>query len=44
MEDFDGRVGARTDTLDKVVLVLERAGVEFLNDEQPGVKLKKMSR
>ena len=44
MEDFDGRVGARTDTLDKVILVLERAGVEFLNDELPGVKLKKMGR
>ena len=44
MEDFDGRVGARTDTLDKVILVFERAGVEFLNDEQPGVRLRKMGR
>jgi hypothetical protein len=41
MEDFDGPVGARTDTLRSVVGMLERAGVEFLNDGQPGVRLKK---
>jgi hypothetical protein len=40
MEDFDGAVGARTDTLDKVVTVLEKAGVEFLDDGQPGVRLR----
>jgi predicted transcriptional regulator len=41
MEDFDGAVGARTETLGKVVRALEKAGVEFLNDERPGVRLKK---
>jgi hypothetical protein len=41
MEDFDGPVGARTDTLRKIVGILQRAGVEFLNDDQPGVRLKK---
>jgi hypothetical protein len=41
MEGFEGPVGARTETLGKVVAVLERAGVEFLNDERPGVRLKK---
>jgi predicted transcriptional regulator len=41
MEGFDGPVGARTETLGKVVTVLEKAGVEFLNDERPGVRLKK---
>jgi predicted transcriptional regulator len=41
MEGFDGPVGARTETLGKVVSVLEKAGVEFLNDERPGVRLKK---
>ena len=41
MEGFEGPVGARTETLGKVVTVLERAGVEFLNDERPGVRLKK---
>ena len=41
MENFDGPVGARTETLGKVVAVLEKAGIEFLNDENPGVRLKK---
>jgi hypothetical protein len=39
MEGFDGAVGARTETLGKVVAVMEKAGVEFLNDGQPGVRL-----
>jgi predicted transcriptional regulator len=38
MEEFDGPVAARTDTLGRVVAVLEKAGVEFLNDERPGVR------
>ncbi len=41
MEDFDGPVRARTETLGKVVRALEKAGVEFLNDERPGVRLRK---
>ena len=41
MEGFDGPVGARTDTLRKIMAVLEKAGVEFLNDDQPGVRLRK---
>ena len=40
MEGFDGAVGARTDTLARVIAVLEKAGVEFLNDGKPGVRLK----
>jgi predicted transcriptional regulator len=40
MEDFDGPVGARTDTLHKILAVLEKSGVEFLNDDQPGVRLR----
>jgi hypothetical protein len=40
MEGFDGPVGARTDTVRKIVAVLEKAGIEFLNDGQPGVRLK----
>ena len=40
MESFDGEVGARTSTLSQVQKALERAGVEFLNDGQPGVRLK----
>lgn len=40
MEGFDGPVGARTDTLGKVAGVLQKAGVEFLNDDQPGVRLR----
>jgi len=41
MESFDGEVGARTSTLSQVQKALERAGVEFLNDGQPGVRLKR---
>jgi predicted transcriptional regulator len=40
MEGFDGPVGARTDTLRKIIVVLERAGVEFLNDDRPGVRMR----
>ena len=39
MEGFDGPVGARTETLGKVVDVMEKAGVEFLNGGSPGVRL-----
>jgi len=39
MEDFDGPISARTETLTKIVVNLEKAGVEFLNDDRPGVRL-----
>ena len=39
MEDFDGAVSARTETLTRVVLALEKAGVEFLDEDKPGVRL-----
>jgi hypothetical protein len=42
MEDFDGAVGARTDTLAKVVATLEKAGVEFLDGGRPGVRLREL--
>jgi predicted transcriptional regulator len=41
MEDFEGPIEARTDTLRRVAVTLQKAGVEFLNDDQPGVRLKK---
>jgi predicted transcriptional regulator len=40
MEDFDEAVSARTDTLGRVVAVLEKAGIEFLNGGSPGVRFK----
>lgn len=40
MESFDGEVGARTSTLSLVQKALERAGIEFLNDGSPGVRLR----
>ena len=40
MESFDGPVSARTETLGKVVVLLEKAGIEFLNGGSPGVRLK----
>jgi predicted transcriptional regulator len=41
MESFDGEIGARTSTLSLVQKTLERAGIEFLNDGSPGVRLRK---
>lgn len=41
MEESEGAVDARTDTLIRVMTALDKAGVEFLNDDQPGVRLKK---
>ena len=41
MEETDGPVRARTETLGRVVVALERAGVEFLDDGKPGVRLKR---
>src|SRR5579863_3656199 len=41
MESFDGEIGARTGTLSLVMRALEKAGIEFLNDGQPGVRLRK---
>ena len=41
MEESDGHVDSRTDTLVRVMTALEKAGVEFLNDDRPGVRLTK---
>jgi predicted transcriptional regulator len=40
MEDLDGPVGTRIDTLKRVMAVLDKAGVDFLNDGSPGVRLR----
>jgi hypothetical protein len=40
MEDFDGPISARTETLTRIVVTLEKAGVEFLNDDRPGVRMR----
>ena len=44
MESFDGEIGAWTTTLSLVLKALEKAGLEFLNDGQPGVRLKRPMR
>lgn len=41
MESFEGPVRAWTSTLSQVQATLEKAGVEFLNDDRPGVRVKK---
>ena len=41
MEGYDDEVSGRLGTLNRIVAVLEKAGVEFLNDDQPGVRLRK---
>jgi predicted transcriptional regulator len=40
MEGYEGPVEARTDTVRKVTGVMERAGVDFLDDGQPGVRMR----
>ncbi len=40
MESFAGDIGARTGTLSLVMKALERAGIEFLDDNSPGVRLR----
>jgi predicted transcriptional regulator len=40
MESFAGEVGSRTETLSKVQAALERAGIEFLGEGRPGVRLR----
>ena len=39
MESFDGVIGSQTETLLKVQTALEKGGVEFLDDDRPGVRL-----
>jgi hypothetical protein len=41
MEESNGPVGSRTDSLFKVVAALEKNGVEFLDGGQPGVRLRR---
>jgi predicted transcriptional regulator len=40
MEGNDGPVNARTESLTRVVVTLEKAGVEFLDGDQPGVRMR----
>jgi hypothetical protein len=44
MESFESEIGSRTSTLSKVQAVLERAGIEFLGGDQPGVRLRAPQR
>ena len=43
MESFSGEVGSRTSTLSQVLAALEKAGIQFLNDDAPGVRLRAVS-
>ena len=40
MESFSGEIGSRTSTLSQVMATLEKAGILFLNDGSPGVRLR----
>jgi len=40
MESFAGQIRSRTSTLSQVQQTLEKAGIQFLNDESPGVRLR----
>jgi hypothetical protein len=41
IEDFHGPEGTRVETLKRVTAALEKAGIDFLDDDQPGVRLRK---
>jgi hypothetical protein len=41
MEAFQGPIGSRADTLGNVMAALKKAGIEFLNNDRPGVGLRK---
>ncbi len=40
MEGFDGPISSRTETVAKVAGALEKAGIEFLNHDEPGVRVR----
>jgi len=40
MESFEGAIGCNAGTLHKVQASLEKAGIEFLNHGNPGVRIK----
>ena len=40
MESFEGGIKSQTGTLYNVQVALERGGIEFLDDERPGVRLR----
>jgi hypothetical protein len=40
MERLNKPMTSRSDTVAKVVLVLEKAGIEFLNSGSPGVRIR----
>ena len=42
MEESDDAVSSRTATLNRIVAALEKAGIEFLNGGQPGVRLRQI--
>jgi transcriptional regulator with XRE-family HTH domain len=39
MESFNGEIGSRTSTLSQVQTTVENAGIEFLNEDRPGVRI-----
>ena len=41
MESFAGEIRARTSTLSVIQKALEKAGIEFLDGDRPGVRLKR---
>jgi transcriptional regulator with XRE-family HTH domain len=44
MESFDDIIASQTGTLLKVQTALEKGGIEFLNDDRPGVRLRERPR
>jgi transcriptional regulator with XRE-family HTH domain len=41
MESFEGEIVSYTSTLSKVTRAMEKAGIAFLDDGEPGVRLRR---
>jgi len=44
MESFESSIQSHTGTLLRIQTALEKGGIEFLNDDRPGVRLKERPR
>jgi transcriptional regulator with XRE-family HTH domain len=44
MESFEASIQSHTGTLLRIQTALEKGGIEFLNDDRPGVRLRSPSR
>ena len=44
IESLDGPIGAHFETIEKILRAFDHAGVEFLSEPTPGVRLKEVAK